>query len=97
MLIDNDASSGATVVEVHAPDLIGVLYRITRALAELDIDIRTAKVQTLGDQVVDAFYSRSADGEKVTDAATRPRWSEPSTPWDCIDLTSGARLLATSV
>ena len=53
---------------MHAPDLIGVLYRITRALAELDIDIRTAKVQTLGDQVVDAFYVRTADGEKVTDA-----------------------------
>jgi [protein-PII] uridylyltransferase len=42
VLVDNDASSGATVVEVHAPDSIGVLYRITRALAELDIDIRTA-------------------------------------------------------
>jgi len=67
VLIDNDASSGATVVEVHAPDSIGVLYRITRALNELDIDIRTAKVQTLGDQVVDAFYVRTADGEKVTD------------------------------
>ena len=49
---------GATVVEVHAPDAIGVLYRITRALAELDLDIRSAKVQTLGDQVVDAFYVR---------------------------------------
>jgi [protein-PII] uridylyltransferase len=67
VIIDNDASSGATVVEVHAPDSIGVLYRITRALNELDIDIRTAKVQTLGDQVVDAFYVRTADGEKVTD------------------------------
>jgi [protein-PII] uridylyltransferase len=67
VLIDNDASSGATVVEVHAPDSIGVLYRITRALAELDIDIRTAKVQTLGLQVVDAFYVRTADGQKVTD------------------------------
>jgi [protein-PII] uridylyltransferase len=67
VLVDNDASSGSTIVEVHAPDSIGVLYRITRALAELDIDIRTAKVQTLGEQVVDAFYVRTADGAKVTD------------------------------
>ena len=67
VLVDNDASSGSTIVEVHAPDSIGVLYRITRALAELDIDIRTAKVQTLGEQVVDAFYVRGADGAKVTD------------------------------
>ena len=48
VLVDNDASPRRTVVEVHAPDAIGVLYRITRALAELDLDIRSAKVQTLG-------------------------------------------------
>ena len=55
---DNDASQAATVIDVHAPDGIGVLYRITRALAELDVDIRSARVQTLGHQVVDAFYVR---------------------------------------
>ena len=44
-----------------APDAVGVLYRITRALAELDLDIRSAKVQTLGPQVVDAFYVRDAE------------------------------------
>ena len=64
--IDNDASSNATVVEVRAPDRLGVLYRITKALAELALDIRHAKVQTMGDEVVDSFYVRGADG-KVTD------------------------------
>ncbi len=64
--VDNDASSNATVVEVRAPDRLGVLYRITKALAELALDIRHAKVQTLGDEVVDSFYVRGADG-KVTD------------------------------
>ena len=48
---------------------IGVLYRITRALAELDLNIVSAKVQTLGDRVVDAFYVRDMAGEKVTDPA----------------------------
>ena len=48
---------------------IGVLYRITRALAELDLDIVSAKVQTLGDRVVDAFYVRDMAGQKVTDPA----------------------------
>ena len=57
----------ATVVEVHGPDGVGVLYRITRAIAELDLDIRSAKVQTLGDEVVDSFYLRDRDGAKVTD------------------------------
>ena len=58
VVVDNDASRDATVVEVHAPDTIGVLYRITRALAELDLNIVSAKVQTLGERVVDAFYVR---------------------------------------
>lgn len=64
---DNEATHRATIIEVHATDGIGVLNRITRALAELDLDIRTAKVQTLGDEVVDAFYVLDADGEKITD------------------------------
>ncbi len=64
---DHAASATATVVEVHAADSIGLLYRITRALADLDLDIRTAKVQTLGESVVDAFYVRDADGQKLDD------------------------------
>lgn len=64
---DNAASDGATVMEVLAPDGIGLLYRITRAISELDLDIRSAKVQTLGTDVVDAFYLRTAGREKITD------------------------------
>jgi len=67
VVVDNDASRDATVVEVHAPDSIGVLYRITRALAELDLNIVSAKVQTLGGRVVDAFYVRDQAGGKLTD------------------------------
>jgi [protein-PII] uridylyltransferase len=69
VLVDNAASRNATVVEVHAPDSMGVLYRITRALSELDLDIVSAKVQTLGDRVVDAFYVRSSTGAKLEDPA----------------------------
>lgn len=63
----NDASESATVVDVRAPDGIGVLYRITNAMGELDLDIRSAKVQTLGAEVVDAFYVRDGSGSKITD------------------------------
>jgi [protein-PII] uridylyltransferase len=66
---DLDASEDATVVEVHATDGLGVLYRITSALADLDLDIVGAKVQTLGPQVVDSFFVRSSDGAKVADPA----------------------------
>jgi [protein-PII] uridylyltransferase len=67
---DNRASADATVIDVQAPDRIGVLYRITRALADLDLDIRSARVQTLGHLVVDAFYVRDRRGGKVEDDHT---------------------------
>jgi [protein-PII] uridylyltransferase len=65
--VDNTGSGASTIIEVHAPDRIGVLYHITRALADLDLDIRWAKVTTLGAEVVDSFYVRTATGEKVED------------------------------
>ncbi len=65
--VDNDASETATVLEVRAPDEIGLLHRITRALFEADLDVVSARVSTLGDIVVDAFYVREPDGSKVTD------------------------------
>ena len=70
VVVDNAASRDATVVEVHAVDSIGVLYRITRALAELELNIVSAKVQTLGERVVDAFYVRDMAGNKLVDPAT---------------------------
>ena len=65
--VDNAASVEATVLEVHAVDSMGLLEAVCRAMAEMDLDVRTAKVQTLGDRVVDAFYVRGADGTKITD------------------------------
>ena len=54
--VDNDASETATVLEVRAPDEIGLLHRITRILFEADLDVVSARVSTLGEMVVDAFY-----------------------------------------
>ena len=68
---DDAASATATVVEVHAPDRVGLLYRVSRAFAELAIDVRVAKVQTLGDLVVDSFYVTAADGSVVSDPVVR--------------------------
>jgi [protein-PII] uridylyltransferase len=67
---DNAASGTATVIDVYAMDRTGLLYAITRALAELDLDIHSARIQTMGPEVVDAFYVRGGDGAKVTDPAT---------------------------
>ena len=37
------------------------------AIAELGLDIRCARVQTLGQEVVDAFYLLGPNGQKLTD------------------------------
>lgn len=61
------ASSNATVIEVHCVTKVGVLHRITKALAELDLDIRHATVQTIGMEVVDTFYVRTRSGTLLDD------------------------------
>jgi [protein-PII] uridylyltransferase len=67
VLFHNDASPSATVIEVRAADGVGVLYRITRALADCDLTIRSAKIATLGHEVVDTFYVVDVDGAKVAE------------------------------
>ena len=61
VLIANDASDSTTVVEVRAPDGLAVLYRLSHALSLAGMDIRSAKVATLGHEVVDVFYVRRPD------------------------------------
>ena len=67
VLVDNELSSSATVLEVRAPNSVGLLYRITRTLTQLDLDILRSKVQTLGPDVVDSFYVLDSEGNKITD------------------------------
>ncbi|HXW38825.1 MAG TPA: ACT domain-containing protein, partial [Acidimicrobiales bacterium] len=69
VVIDNDASASSTVLEIRAPDEIGLLHRLTQALFDCALDVVSARVSTIGQEVVDAFYVRTADGEKVTDPA----------------------------
>jgi [protein-PII] uridylyltransferase len=68
---DDEASEDATVIEVRCQTKIGILYRITKALAEVGLDIRHAAVQTIGSEVVDSFYVRDWTGGVITDSAHR--------------------------
>jgi [protein-PII] uridylyltransferase len=67
----DDVSEDATVVEVRAHDRIGLLYRLTRVLAEAGLDVRSARLTTLGAEVVDAFYVTDSDGAAVIDPHRR--------------------------
>jgi [protein-PII] uridylyltransferase len=64
---DLDASTTATVCEVHAPDDVGLLARIAAVFTDLELDVTAALVSTLGDRVVDVFYVRDSYGGKLTE------------------------------
>ncbi len=58
-------SERSTVLEVRAHDAPGLLYRVTAAITAQQVDIGQALVSTLGSEVVDVFYLRSASGEPL--------------------------------
>jgi [protein-PII] uridylyltransferase len=69
-LID-DASDTATVVEVRAHDAPGLLWRVGRALGDCGLDVRAARVETLGAEVVDVFYVTGTDGKPLIEPDAR--------------------------
>jgi [protein-PII] uridylyltransferase len=74
VIVDNGASAAATLLEVRAPDGVGVLYRIAGAIAACGFDIASAKLLTLGHEVVDTFYVvESSTGGRSTDPAALRR------------------------
>ncbi len=69
VLIDTKASATSTLIEVRAPDRVGILYDVADVLAQAGLDIRVALVETLGNEVVDVFYV-CQDGGPVTNPVT---------------------------
>jgi [protein-PII] uridylyltransferase len=65
--INTEVSQTDTVVEVHTDDDIGLLYRLASAFTDLSLDVRIAKVATLGKRVVDVFYVRDSAAGKIDD------------------------------
>ena len=63
--VDNASSDEYSIVEVHAADRLGLLYTITTALRDMSLDIHMAKVNTFGNEIVDAFYVRRENGLRI--------------------------------
>jgi [protein-PII] uridylyltransferase len=62
-----EASAHATVLEVRTTDRPGVVHLVCAALAQLDVTVRSAHVDTLGPQAVDVFYLQEASAGVLSD------------------------------
>jgi [protein-PII] uridylyltransferase len=67
VVVDNQASDFFTIIEVYSNNHVVLLYRITHALFDLGLDIHSARIATKVDQVVDVFYVRDLEGQKIED------------------------------
>jgi [protein-PII] uridylyltransferase len=63
--VDSTSSSFFTIIEVFTYDFPGLLFSVTDALYRCDLNIWVAKIATKADQVVDVFYVRDVNGQKV--------------------------------
>ncbi len=62
--VDNEWSDVFTILEVHFPDRIGLLYDITNAIYILEVDIASAVINTDDGIAEDVFYLQY-DGRKL--------------------------------
>ena len=65
VIIDNNMSDEYSILEIKCKNAPGVLYRITKVITSLGLQINTANVSTYGDRVVDIFYLKDAFGLKI--------------------------------
>jgi [protein-PII] uridylyltransferase len=63
--INNHSSSFFTIIEVFTYDFPGLLFLVTHALFQCGLDLWVAKIATKVDQVVDVFYVRDLNGQKI--------------------------------
>ncbi len=68
---DNEGSEIYTIIEVDTRDRPGLLYDLTRTLANAHVYIASAVIATYGEQVVDTFYVKDIVGLKYYSEAKR--------------------------
>ncbi|MBR2656406.1 MAG: [Loktanella sp.] len=68
---DNEGSEIYTIIEVDTRDRPGLLYDLTRTLANAHVYIASAVIATYGEQVVDTFYVKDMVGLKYYSEAKR--------------------------
>jgi len=65
LFVDNHTLAEDTLLEIRAPDRLGLLYRVGGTLRRLGFTIFGAKVSTFGESVEDTFFIRNAQNRKL--------------------------------
>lgn len=71
VIIDNSLSELHTVIEVNCLDRPGLLFDLTREIADLKLNVVSAHIATFGEKAVDVFYLVGADGKKIDNSARK--------------------------
>jgi [protein-PII] uridylyltransferase len=69
IIVDNQGSNRFTVVEASGIDRPGLLYDLTRALSDLNLNIASAHICTFGERAVDVFYLTDLTRQKIVNPA----------------------------
>jgi [protein-PII] uridylyltransferase len=73
VVLNNALSHELTVIEVSGLDRPGLLYDLTSALADLELDIVSAHITTYGERAVDVFYVTDLEGRQLGEEARQAR------------------------
>jgi [protein-PII] uridylyltransferase len=65
VILSNGLSNKFTVIEIECLDRTGLLADITAGLADLSLDIQSARITTFGEKVIDTFYVTDLVGQKI--------------------------------
>jgi [protein-PII] uridylyltransferase len=67
VVVSNEESDFYTIVDVSAEDRLGLLYDLTRTIAQHGYEIYISKIATVMDHIADTFYLKDAEGKKISD------------------------------
>lgn len=71
-----DRNRNLTIMELSSPDRPGLLARVGHIMADNQISIQGAKIQTLGERVEDVFFLTTPEGDRLADGAMCDRLRE---------------------
>ena len=65
VVLNNEESDFFTLIEIRSSARLGLLYDLACVIFAMDLDIRTAKVNSDGEKMTGVFYVRDSGGEKI--------------------------------